>query len=271
MRLPVALWNSKTVYTDVELRAPSAPTIAATQEAWQKGMYRGVVTFLSGCVAAFQGPDGAEETNRDGIAHLVKRMPHASAETVAVYALLEGDQDDGIEGAYNCPRCDHQIICEYLSAEEDTRDHVRALPVLCQEQPVRTFTFTLVNPVVCLPPSVAGEPAVTATGFTMRYPTLLDCIEGENQVPGRGGLRQELAICTQAIEAVDGDAMTPGVLGSAAAVIMQQFGKEEMKRLRAAMGKWGIANTVRKCCPNCGKVWDATVNTTNFFVSALVS
>jgi hypothetical protein len=96
-------------------------------------------------------------------------------------------------------------------------------------------------------------------------------MEGENRVPGRGGLRQELAICVQAIEAIDGDALTPGVLGAAAEAIMQGFGKEEMKRLRATMGKWGIVNTVRKTCPNCGKVWDATVNTTNFFASALAS
>jgi hypothetical protein len=50
-----------------------------------------------------------------------------------------------------------------------------------------------------------------------------------------------------------------------------------MKRVQKNLGKiyseidkYGISRKVEKHCPECGKVWQADLNTSNFFVSALL-
>src|SRR5690242_21680583 len=144
MRLPIPVFEpakggEPRIWTGAELRAPTPAAIANTQEAVQKGLYRGVIAFLTGCITAFTMDDGTVENDRNRISALVRRLPYASAEPLAIYALLEGDADDGIEGVYDCPRCGKgKVVCEYVSEEEDTRDHVRALAIKCQggEDPI---------------------------------------------------------------------------------------------------------------------------------------
>ena len=277
VRLPVAIWEGEQVWTDAELRAPSPATIANTVDAFEKGTYRGVVTLLAGCVTAFEG-GGQREADRNRIAALVRKMPYASAEPLGIYALLENDPDDGIEGVYDCPRCGKgRVICEHVSDEEDTRDHIRSLPVMCQvadpirDKPVRTFAFTLSAPVQLTEQSAAGDPPMIASSFMIRYPTLGDCIEGEAQTPGKASMRQEISIRAIGVEIINGEPMSPGALGTLARTMIEGMPKGDFRRLGEQLGRYGIASMVKKTCPVCAKVFDVRVVTSNFFASALVS
>jgi len=280
MQLPVPVWKGTAIYPSVELRAPTPDTIAATQEAVEHGLYRAVVAFLSGCISSFTAPGAEPVDDRKEIAALVRAMPYMSAEPVAIYALLEGDADDGIEGVYPCPRCGTKVVCEFVSDEEDTRDHIRLLPVTClgwagsvfdPAQVSRTITFRMGAAVKVAEQSAGGGDEVWAGEFEMRWPTLADCMQAEARLPGKASLRQQMEIYAIAVERIEQEQLTPGVLGSYAQTMIHAMSKQDLTRLGNEMQKWGMRNTVRKACPSCGKVWEPTVATSNFFVSALAS
>ena len=270
MRLPIPIWApGGTIYTEAELRKPTPNVIADTADALEKGLYRGVTAFLAGCVSSFSGSSGST-VSAEQVRDLVRSLPYQSTEALAIYALLEGDSDDGIEGVYDCPRCGRgRVVCEYISAEEDARDHVRDLPVACMadEDLARTVTLSLSEPYHL---QRGKEGPTEVRSLVLRWPTLRDCISAEAQSPG-SALRQQMVIYELAVETIGEETYTPGVLSTYAHAVVGGMSRADMRKLGDIMSRYGIRNTVKKTCPKCGKVWDATVATSNFFASALAS
>lgn len=273
MRLSIPIWDGKGYWTDAEVRAPTPGVLADTEEAFKASLFRAVLVFVSGVVAGLSGEDRSE-TARDAIRHLCKRMPYLTAEPLAIYSLLENDTDDGIEGIYTCPRCGTEKEC-LLRGEgedaEDTRDHVRALPLRTMQETARDFLVELKEPVQVAPASMGGKDPVTATSFTMRYPTLADCIVAEERVGMKAGnLRHQIETYSQALLSLNGEPVSAG-MGPAWGTVLFSRSREAMIAVAERLKPWGIDPRVRKVCGHCGKSWEESVSTSNFFASALAS
>lgn len=273
VRIPIPVFQAGKAYGEAELEVPDAGTLADTRRALDDGNYfEAVHEFLRGCLKALR-EDGGESLEGDQARAMAKHLPIRSAEFLAIKAMLLLDADDGIEGVYDCPRCGKRQMAEYRSEDSDSRDRISDLEVAYMDgSPGGSFSVTLAEPVT-MKDKASGEAVYSASEIEMDWPTLAHAMNSYGKYGASDRVRRQFAIYIEATRRVNGEEISARWRGE-----YGMFTFEKMKVGPGGLGEfgremmhYGMKSTIPKTCPSCGKRWEAEVNTSNFFASALPS
>jgi len=271
MNLPVPIF-SENIYDVIEYTKPKNKVITKAYEVAEKGnLFHAILELIAGCTVSLMSIDGDIIDSPGQIKKLIGAMPYMSAEVVGMKILATLNDNDVIEGMYVCPRCSTKVISEYdPELEIDTRDRVSDLPVICMEKNEydNEIIINLDDPVRFMNKRT-GEQIETVNNFSIRYPTLNDCIiAGRNMQPGHEA-RVQLQLYTQAMIKVNGEEVKKNWVSVWGKMLFDEMYTADINKLGDAMQKYGLKKELEKMCHNCGKVWYPPVNTSNFFALGL--
>lgn len=282
MRLPVPINYKDNVYLEVEVEAPGAGLIANTINTIDRSgdSYSGLHTWITGCIKSIKSDDGKEITDKSQIRSMVRQMPYKSAEFVALKTILMINDDDEIEGVYNCPRCDNQTVAERIMQDgeeiSNTLDHVEDLEINFTENGTVNFEHIFSNPIEIK----SGQPGKEGKlnieeiqSIVFHYPTLGDCISAYLKCGSNDKARLQFGIYVESIEKVNGepkDKRWKNSYGMKAFDNIKNLKKDLLEIFRKG-NEYGLDPNVKKNCNKCGKRWEEPVNSMNFFGSALRS
>lgn len=264
MKLPIpAKFNGKT-YSEVSTRKMKTSVIADTNKVVGKGdNYRAIQTLVAGGLERI-----GDITDRQTIQNAVGYFPYKSAFLLAVNLIMVDEKDDGVEGMYECPRCGQKKICEYNEDEQlDSRDFIHNLKIKYLEDS-STIKYELVNPISIKDEDGRSEDIIN---IEMDYPILNHCSQAFNKVGSKDEIRLQLAIYVEALIKVNDTEIDKKFKSSFGMIIFENMERNDIQNLTALTEKYGLNQKVRKICNKCGKEWDVSLNTANFFGSALLS
>lgn len=273
MDLAVPIFSDEKVFDVVDIKKPKAGIITIAYEAAQKGnIFKSLFEFVAGSVESLTSVEGEIVDNPIKIKKLCGEMPYISAEVIALKAMTLINKDDVVEGVYSCPRCQTKIIAEYdKELGVDNRDRISELNVKCMEKSAynNSIPVALEEPVK-LKNTRSGEIIETIDGFEIRYPTMNDCIiSGHNMQEGQE-VRIQKKIYINALISVNGKAIDRKWTATWGKLLFDNVYPDELSQIGDALQKYGLDKMVERSCYKCGKVWEAPINTSNFFASGLL-
>lgn len=116
-----------------------------------------------------------------------------------------------------------------------------------------------------------GEVLETVESFTIKYPVLNDCIiAGRNMREGQE-IRVQINIYIQSIIKVNGQSVERKWGATWGKLLFEELYPSDIEQISNELQKYGLKKEIERICNNCGKVWEAPVNTSNFFVLGLQS
>lgn len=272
MKLAIPIFKDKEIFTDIEIEKPRSKILANSHEALVKsGPFRAIFEFLVGCTSALITKDNDIVSDKSSIRNLIELIPYVSAEAVAIKIMALLTKDDKIEGIYTCPRCGKNFIAEYDSViKEDKRDKVGDLKIIHMENEINNFFEIQLNEKVTIKRKDTGEILQEISSIKMHHPTLRDCISSfKNNVEGQD-IRTQNRIyisCIEEINSVHVDKTWKFTFGK---ILMEELFPEDLFKIGKEVQKYGLVKKIQRECMNCGKVWEAPINTDNFFVSGLL-
>ena len=273
MELPIPIFCQDKIYTEIETKDPSPGVIADTKKMADNGkIYSSMLVFISGCITKLISSDGdVIEDNKTQIKSIVGHMSYKTAEYVAVQIIVDyDDDDDGIEGVYNCPRCHEQIISELDSDGNDGRDHVSDLEIkyMRGEDVNNDITVDLSSPVELK--DANGKVLETVESVSLIIPTLDHCIKADVKYSIKDKIRFSLQVFLEATTHINGVDITSKWKSHLGMRLFENLNpKKDIKPMGLPLSIYGRNNQVEKVCPSCDKHFKATVDTSNFFVSGL--
>jgi len=277
IRLAIPIFHSDAVYTTAEIRKPTGKALADTRKASDSGdFFSALRVFLGGCIESFTTKEGQTVVDKVALKSLIPKLPYKSAEQLAIsiVSLHNSDDDDGIEGVYYCPRCQHKVISQYLMSdgiEIDTRDFISQLTTGYYDGDTGMFTVDLSENVV-IKNATNGEVLEEIESFEMRFPTLEHGISAYQRYGGNDDIRLQFAMFAQSLVSVNGVEIDSRWRNNFGMILFEGIKDTKVdlgKKIIQNINTFGVISTVRKNCPNCGKEWLAHISTSNFFVSAL--
>lgn len=269
MKLPKAIFLNDKIYTDIEIKKPKVKVLADVEETASTGdIYSAMYQFILGCTESISSDDDITDDSAK-LKELIKAMPYRSAELVAIKTMLLVDPQDYIEGIYTCPRCGKKIIAE-LKDDSDTRDRISDLAITVEDQPTNTIQYQFESPIIIK--SVKDESfRMEIDSVELRIPTLGDCILTAKQTSITGGTRFQIVLYKNCLITANAEHVDSKFRAEWGVYIFENLNQSDMRSIYEPIKKYGLQSTVEKRCYECGKVWEATVNTSNFFVSGLAS
>lgn len=261
IRLPIPINNGK-VYEEIDIKEIIAGVVADTNKEVDNGNpYRALQVMIAGCTEKL-----GEVTEKANIKNIVGTMPYKTAEYVSIKILTMDEKDDGIEGVYNCPRCNAQIICE-KTEDNDTLDYLNDIEIkeLKENNPIE---ITLSDPIEI---PVKDENMSIVESMQLIHPTLNGCSNAVAKVGEKDNIRLQLAIFNESIVKVNGIEIDNKWKNRYGMYVFEHMKKKDMRNISNKLSEYGMSSEVNKHCIKCGKDYKATINTANFFVSALQS
>ncbi len=249
--------------TDFELTKPDTETILTLADRSQNGkQYSAMLALLEGSV-------------KDGVD--LRYMPLINAEYVVREAFKLYEIDTKVEGVYACPACKHQNI-HREGAEDDTRDDVANLEVYFSEDE-EPYILDLANGrEVGIWASVEGEKRQVAllNKYSFRDPLLDDLLKIESDKTldtTVKRLNKLFRMCLVDLDGVIEDAtLTTEKLKNRYPNDILNFPDfRDFQKLSLITREYGLEHFIPIGCENCGKKFEAAVDFTGFFVSALTS
>ena len=221
---------------------------------------------MSGSIEVLYEQNGETVTDKTKIKRICGMMPYVSADAISMKVVCEIKKDDDyIEGVYSCPRCGVDIITGN-DDEIDTRDRISEILINCMTQYNNTIFVELEESVKIINKRTE-EIIEEMFNFEMRYPTLNDFMHAEN------GQSDELEIqyraYCHAIQKVNNEDVKDGWKSNYGLLLLKKAEITKMFVINEEMRKYGMQNYKQRKCRRCRKVWDAPLNTSNFFVSGL--
>lgn len=261
IELPIPLTYKGQEYHEVEIGDVTAGLLADVQKIVESGdTYKALACFCAGIILQIDS-----ETDRAAIKSMVNYMPYKALEYVVVKGLLKNDKDDGVEGYYECPRCGTPKTCEYNAEDKlDTRDHINDLEVLTTDK--TKFSIDLKHPIEIK----NGEEIIDIVkSLEMNYPTVTDCSNALNKVGLKDPVRMQLAILIEALTNINGKEIDNRWKSNYGAYVFNHLEKDDIVQINTEASLYGYNPVVKKHCLKCGKDFNITLNTSNFFGSAL--
>lgn len=278
MKLPIPGKIGDGLYTDCEIVKPSVNSIAATHKMAEDGnLFSAMRPFCSDCITSFTTADGKIIEDIVAIKSIIPKLPYKTIEYIAVQAVLKHyGEDDGVEGVYPCPRCDTKFISEYREDDGiviDTQDHISQLQVHYFDPGNDSFIIhvDLTEPIQIK--DREGDVLEEITSLDVSIPTLENCIIAESKVGFTDKPRLQIAIYVESLKKVNDKEIDNKFRNSFGMLV---FGKireirKDLGGLSRGINRFGLDTAVEKTCRNCGKVWKAHINTSNFFVGTPLS
>ena len=267
MDLAISIFRNEKVYTSIDIQKPRAEIIAKAYDAANKGLFfKSIFEFIAGSVETIYGNDDTIETDPKKIKQICGMMPFVSAEAVAMKIMCKLNKDDTVEGVYSCPRCHHKIITG-TDGLVDTRDKINDLPVIIMDSNANNEINVQLSEPIKIKNVQTGEVIEEINSFTMRYPNLNDCMIAEN---GQSNdVIIQLRMYCNSLLRVNGNEIDKSWIGSFGMLMFNRIWPEDLEKITIEMKRYGIIKTKKRECIECGKVWDAPLSTSNFFVSGL--
>jgi hypothetical protein len=274
MELAVPIFKDGKIYNEVEIKKPRNSVISKAHECISKNkIFTAMVEFIAGSIESISSIEGDNIDSFSEIRKLCLKMPYLSADNVAIEIMLLIEDDDAIEGVYECPRCHHKVVTEFdATTDEDTRDHISDLKVFFMKDILEDYKnqidIELENP-ISIKNARTNEILDSVESLTLRYPTLEDCILAQRTIKGDNDVTLQLAIYLKALVAVNGEPVNQKWLSVYGDLVFGKMLPTDTKKIGNEIKKYGMEKTSEKFCPKCNKVWRAVLNTSNFFVSGL--
>lgn len=277
IKLIIPLQSGEAEYKYADIRKPTSGLLADTREIAEDGShFMCMKHFIAGCITSLYTSNKSDSEPMDmekNIRLLVVDLPYKTADQLTIDIINSINPDnDGVEGMYECPRCDHKIICEDNKEKGiDNRDFIRNLERSYRpSKEANHINFTLTEPVEIVENNSSKKLLDTFKSFKMRYATLGDCIRAEELVGKKNTSKLQLAIYREAMFEVNGQPIDAKWKGQYADMLFRTIkDPRDMKRLAEEMDKYGLQRKSKKRCPKCEKVWEPDIDTTSFFYTAL--
>lgn len=270
MKLPIPIFHNGTIYDEVEAIKPKAGVLADTAEYIEKGdVFNGMFAFISGSVTEIKAEKPV--TSKEMIKMLIRRLPFRSAEVLAIDILMQLNIDDGVEGIYECPLChEKSFAIKDDKVEIDSRDFIRNIPIQSMSDYQETFTITLRDSIE-IKDARNEQPLYNVESITMQHPTLQDTIRAYHKQGNVTAMRRQLAIYTEALIKINDEIVDTPLRNLWGMFIFEKIDIASLNEIGSIVSQYGMSGTVEKVCKECGKKWDAELDTSNFFVSGLRS
>ena len=270
MKLPIPIFHNGSVYDEVEAIKPKAGVLADTAEYIEKGdVFNAMLVFISGSVTEIKAEKPVVEKGM--IKTLIRRLPFRSAEVLAMDILMQLSVDDGIEGIYECPLChEKQFSTKDEEADVDSRDFIRNIPIQSMTDRDETFVIALQEPIE-IKDARNDQPLEIIESITMHHPTLQDTIRAYHKQGSSTTMRRQLAIYAEALEKIGDDEVDTPLRNLWGMYIFEKMDVASLNRIGVTIAQYGMSGTVAKVCKECGRKWNAELDTSNFFVSGLRS
>lgn len=270
MRLPIPIFSNEKIYREIEIKKPNGAVLADTKKATQKGdVFLAVWIFISGCTSAIE-----DITDKQQIKSLISKMPYRSAEAIAIKIMSDFySDDDGIEGVYQCPRCKNKIISE-LKEEDgikiDTRDFISQLHIGYCETDSNVIDLEL-SESVKLKNSATDEIIIEVNSLSLQFPTIENCMSAFKRIGLNDEVRLQYMAYVDALISINGEPIDQKWKNMFGLTLFEGMkdARKDIGKIADEIKKYGIDTTVEKRCNQCEKVWRPSINTTNFFASAL--
>lgn len=276
MEMPIPCFVQDKVYQNIEFKKPTPGIIADTKKlAEENQYYQAMHHFIAACTTGISEAGGELVTDRTRIKQIVSEMPYRTADYLCVQIMLLYHPEDGIEGVYPCPRCNKDNMAEVDDRRGiDTRDHIHDLEIRMMGKKLESDFQVKLSESVKLKIKNSGneeEDYEHITDFTMRWPTLSDCIKASMRVGTRDNVRLQFNIFGEAITKMNGTEVDAKIRQRFGAFIFENLpDASDMTAVNEQIKRFGMDTEVPKNCIHCGKGWRATVNTANFFASGLL-
>jgi hypothetical protein len=282
MQLSIPIFYKDNIYDQCEIQKPKAGVLANTLEVFQnKGDFSAILEFISKSIVSFTSIDNKIIDIPDQIKAICRRMSYITAEVIAIKTMLLINKDDWIEGVYECPRCKRQIITGIdHDTGEDNRDQIEDLKIINQGENDYSdinqddyndiIHINLVEPIRIIQKQTNTILHEIDT-IDMRFPNLDDCIKGTSKYPGNKEAKRQFAIYAESLEKINGEEIKIKWQRIWGEFIFREMNIDDLSFIGETLQKYGLQRQIEKVCRYCGKVWDAPVNTSNFFESGLRS
>lgn len=263
------VFNGKT-FVSFEPQKPVNKVIAQTRARAQEDDSFGAQAVLAaGSVGRLIDDADKEVEDRKQIELAMNASPFANISYIMVQGLLVSGVDDVIEGVYPCPRCktvQYSADPDNANPDDDDADRIRKLKVVCSPK-VRTIKYDLEDPVVI--ESEEGEAVQTVNSVTLRPPTTEDLVRASRRVGIKNATTLNAVAYSLATIEVNGSAVDRKWQGEWGQMVYERMTKSDMIAIQKEVRKYGLKTTVKRICHQCGKEWDAEVDTGSFFASGL--
>jgi hypothetical protein len=272
VRLPMPIFYSGSIYTEVEIEKPKAGVLADTKKLADSGdTFSAVHKFVSGCIVSIIKNDDQVISDKVGMSALVRAMAYRSAEFVTIKSLLLLDPDDGIEGIYPCPRCGYVLKSEKKSDENgiliyDTRDRISEMEINFHKGEENVFRYEFSDPVIIMN-SETKEAIEEIYNFDMVYPTLGHCISAQQKHSRQDELRFQFGIYIEALDKVNEEKVDNQWKGRFGMSMFEKIPdvRIDLIGITKKVNEFGLQKNIQKRCLECDKEWSVLVNTSNFF------
>ena len=264
MRLPIAYSFAARTWADAGLGKITGGALADAQVAAEGGDYfKAVLALLASIVTEMTDDQGNAEADRAQVKNLLREMPSVDAEYLAVQALSLSGGEDFVEGVYNCPRCQYQVVSEGEGA-----DRISDLETVYGEkdEPVRA---KLASPVRIVN-ARTKEPVVEVASVELRQPAVRDYIRAFSRTGSKDQLRYQYAAYAEALELVNDEKVDDRWRSTWGPLVFEKMTADDLSSIGLKIRSRGLQTRIRKTCPKCGKQWDAEVSTSGFFASRVL-
>jgi hypothetical protein len=279
-KFPIPLKLNGKIYHSADIVAPSSGVLADTKKVADSGdRFNATLTFLTGCVESIISDD-SEISEKIQVKSALRHMPFRTAEVLALKAILQIHSDDGIEGLYICPRCQHKVIAQVVEENGevilDTRDFINNLDIAYMDDYSGEFEIQFTEPVVVINAltkevlmDYKSQRPIGMNKMKMIHPTMANCIEAQAKQGGNDEMRLQYRIYVEAITELDGIPIDKQFKEKYGMMLFEKIKNiNDIGDIAKKVHEFGIDRHVKKVCPNCAKEWKAVVNTSNFFESA---
>ena len=280
MQLCIPVFKDEKIYDQCEIIKPKSGIIGNTYEVLnEKGEYPAILEFISGGIKTFTSIDNEIIENKEQIRAICRRMSYITAETISLQIMSLVNPDDWIEGVYSCPRCGKKIITG-IEFGEDTRDKISDLEIVNMgedEKEEINIDLYCNNIHVDLENSIKIMHAKTDNileeieSIDLRFPTIDDCIIGMQKYSDKKDIKRQFAIYSNALLKINGEDIKVKWKRMWGEYIFDKLDPDDLSIIGKELQKYGMKKTIARTCRECGKIWEAPVNTSNFFVSGLQS
>ena len=266
--IPVPFPTKGRIVTDAQLTRPTSRDLANVQKATKSGNpYSAIIILISAGVSSYQLADGSEITGRAEVADASRDMPFQDANVVSMQVFLNLGADKMVDGYFQCPRCQNVL-------EDDEPDDISELPVVeyIREDGSKEFSprpiFSLSYPIE-FRSAKDQEVVEEVRSIRLHYPTLTECAAACRKTGMEDEASLQLAIYAEATEEVNGSPIDDKYRGEWLGQAFDRLDPQDLRGIGKALNEYGMKAILNKRCPKCGKVFEAGVNTADFFSSAL--
>lgn len=269
MELPIPIFCKDSVYREVEIKKPNAGVIADTQRAAEEvDEYSSLLTFVMGCVKSITNGSAEPIIDKTRLKLILPYMSYKAIEYLSIKILLMLDDNDGIEGMYKCPRCNNMIVCEEKD-DIDSRDMLNDQELLnLKDDKENVIQIKLEDPIE-LKNEMDKEVIEVIETIELEIPRIKDCIAAIKKIGGMNKSNLQLEIYSQATIKINGNDIDNKYRNRYMNSIYRKMEYSDLKEISRRINRFGLKQTKEKTCNKCSKKFIVTLNTANFFGSAL--